>query len=118
MGQPIGFLSNNQPSYNGYFLEGAGGAQSYALDVNTAQGPTGKTEMDINASPVPLEALTNIKKARAVPQSSIPALQPLPGAIIQSSFSYGSVNAARSSAHIKTDKSANETFTQNLQLNR
>lgn len=107
-GSPIGFATQQTNRSVSFYREGS---TNFALDANlTERG--GRTELDLNVNVVPAQVIASFKKAPAVrPQSSLPLLKALPGATVKgtgyvATFPNGSI----SSAHIVTDRSANEVL--------
>ncbi|WP_216322556.1 hypothetical protein [Deinococcus aestuarii] len=106
-GQPFGFVSPQAPSSSAFYREGE---PNFILNANSAERG-GKTELDLNLNVVPREQIESFQRLIfSVPRSSLPSLKPLPGATIRVGYTQNFPNGTLSSAHVQTDRSANEVF--------
>lgn len=116
-----GFVSTVNEQYRNYYRETPGGqGAGYMANVNVSNR-TGRTSIDLNVNTAPAQQIASVKKApTSQPQSSLPALTPLPSAKIKVGYGGGSPNGLMSTAHVTgTSLSANEVLSfYNAQLKK
>ncbi|WP_216322620.1 hypothetical protein [Deinococcus aestuarii] len=106
-GQPIGFATQQTVRSTSFYREGA---TNFLLGVGVVDRG-GRTELDLNVNVVSDQQLASFKQAaRYQPRSSLPLLKAFPGATIKGAYPGGVPNGALSSAHVQTNRSANEVF--------
>lgn len=120
-GPRSGFVPTVNEQYRSYYRETPGGqGEGYMASVNV-NNRTGRTGIDLTVNTAPAQQIASVKKApSAQPQSSLPALTPLPGAKIKVGYGGSSPNGLISTAHITgTPLSANEVLSfYNAQLKK
>ena len=104
----IGFRPTQGNTYSNFYRDGP-----FPLTMNAAvQTVRGRAELDINVSPISVQAVAGFRKStQGQPQSSLPTLRPLPGAVVKAQpYTYTAPLGTISSARVSTGQSAGEVF--------